>query len=34
LISTNLAAGQATVTIVQGNAASQTIVVFYNEIEE
>jgi hypothetical protein len=30
LISENLAAGQATVTIVQGNASTQTIVIFTN----
>jgi hypothetical protein len=33
LISENLGARQATVTIVQGNAASQTIVVFTNQSE-
>ena len=33
LISKNLNAGSATVTIVQGNASSQTIVVFRNRVE-
>jgi hypothetical protein len=33
LVSTNLAAGQATVTIVQGNASTQTIVVFTNQVQ-
>ena len=32
LINENLAARQATVTIVQGNASTQTIVVFTNEV--